>query len=128
MKLNLKEKLENYKWIKIQCCNQKNLLDLVDLIESENLNLHYWMPGSMQVNLEQYFNRVRQSILGNNHIDAYVPENSSSVLTLRKNTHSVDMTISTTPEKVKFRTKEPVLYLDYTILLREKLLDELGIV
>ena len=127
MELNIKEKLETYKSIKIHCSNQKNLLDLVDILESENLNIHYWTPGSIHVNLEQYFNNVRQSILGNKHIDAYVPENSHSVLTLKNDKYSVDLTISTTPEKIRFETNDSVLYLDYTALLREKILDELVI-
>lgn len=127
MELNIKEKLETYKSIKIHCSNQLNLLDLVDILESENLNIHYWIPCSIHVNLEQYFNNVRQSILGNKHIDAYVPENSHSVLTLKNNKYSVDLTISTAPEKIRFGTNDSVLYLDYTALLREKILDELVI-
>ena len=133
MKLDLKEKLESYGRIKIHCKNQKHLLDVIEIIESEKLKFHYWMPGSVFVSVELYFSNLRKMILGTEYIEPYVPENSQSVVTLSKKKKSVELTVSTTPEKIRYDTyeqlwsKEPKLEIDYSLLIREHLLSQLEI-
>ena len=127
MQLHLRERLKEYKYIKIHCMNQKQLLNLVDIVESEEIELHYWMPGNIQISQEEYFNNLRKVILGTKDYEPYVEENQKSILTLRSNTHSVDLTISTTPEKYRHPHKGSVLNLDLTAIIREELFEELGI-
>lgn len=127
MQLHLREKLKEYKYIKIHCMNRKQLLNLIDVVQDEELELHYWMPGNFQISQEEYFDNIRTVILGTSDYEPYVEENQKSVLTLRRNTHSVDLTISTTPEKYRHPHNDPVLSLDITAIFREELFEELGI-
>lgn len=127
MQLHLKENLKEYKYIKIHCITQKQILKLIDIVESEKLELHYWMPGREKISQQEYFDNLRKVILGTDNYEPYVGENQSAILTIRRNTHSVDLTISTTPKKYRQPLDGPVLNIDFTSIIREKLFEELGL-
>ena len=127
MQLHLKEKLEEFKYIKIHCMNQKQLLNLIDIVEFEKIELHYWMPSREKISQQEYFDTLRKVVLGNDEYEPYVGESQSAILTLRRNTHSIDLTISTTPKKYRQPQDGPVLNIDFTSFVRENLFEELGL-
>ena len=127
MQLHLKDKLEEFKYIKIHCMNRKQILNLIDIVESEKIELHYWMPGREKISQQEYFDTLRKVVLGNDEYEPYVGESQSAILTLRRNTHSIDLTISTTPKKYRQPQDGPVLNIDFTSFVRENLFEELGL-
>jgi hypothetical protein len=124
--VQLKENLEKYKLVRIHCQNQKQLLELIDIIDSEKLDLYYWYPNTHQLEPSEHLESVRQIVLGDDFIEPYPKPNEPSILTLKNSGWAVVLTISTISRKLQF-DDDISLEIDFTNYLREKNLNNLGL-
>ena len=124
--MQLKENLEKYKLVRIHCQNQKQLLELIDIIDSEKLDLYYWYPNTHQLEPSEHLESVRQIVLGDDFIEPYPKPNEPSILTLKNSGWAVVLTISTISRKLQF-DDDISLEIDFTNYLREKNLNNLGL-
>ncbi len=124
--MQLKENLEKYKLVKIYCKNQTQLLELIDIIDSEKLDLYYWYPNTHQLEPSEHLESVRQVVMGDEHTEPYPKPNEPSVLTLKNSEWAVVLSISTRIKKSELEDSIS-LEIDFTNYMREKALNNLGL-
>jgi hypothetical protein len=124
--VQLKENLEKYKFVRIYCKNQQQLLDVLDIIDSEKIDLYYWYPNSQHLEPSDHIESVRQVVLGDQYVDPYPNPEQPSVLTLKNSGWAVVLTITTSLRK--FDSEDSMsIEIDFTNYLREKCLNNLGL-
>lgn len=124
--MKLKENLEKYKFVRIYCKNQQQLLSVLDIIDSEDIDLYYWYPNNQHLEPSDHIESVRQVVLGDEYTEPYPKPNESSVLILKNSGWSVVLTISTSSKKIDSEDSLS-LEIDFTNYLRENFLNNLGI-
>jgi hypothetical protein len=122
--VHLKENLEKYKFIRIYCKDQTQLLNLLDIIEGEKLPLYYWYPNSVQLEPHEYLESVRQVVLGDKWTEPYPKNDEPSILTLKNNGWAVVLGITTRLRKSE-NEDDLTLEINFTDYLRKQIIKSL---